>query len=77
MNYCVKMNLNSVESVKEFYNASNRLIGDVFIQSGRYIIDGKSVMGIFSLDLSKPVHVYFEIEPSKEDFEIFRQWIIE
>lgn len=77
MNYCVKMNLNSVESVKEFYNASNRLIGDVFVQSGRYIIDGKSIMGIFSLDLSKPVQVSFETEPSKEDFETFRQWIVE
>ena len=47
--------LQSIEDVKEF----NRLVavyeGDVDLVSGRYVIDAKSIMGIFSLDLSKPI----------------------
>ena len=47
--------LQSIEDVKEF----NRIVaiydGDVDLVSGRYVIDAKSIMGIFSLDLSKPI----------------------
>ena len=47
--------LQSIEDVKEF----NRLVavyeGDVDLVSGRYVIDAKSIMGIFSLDLSKAI----------------------
>ena len=42
--------LQSIEDVKEF----NRIVDLV---SGRYVIDAKSIMGIFSLDLSKPINI--------------------
>ena len=49
--------LQSIEDVKEF----NRIVavydGDVDLVSGRYVIDAKSIMGIFSLDLSKPLNI--------------------
>lgn len=49
--------LQSIEDVKEF----NRIVavydGDVDLVSGRYVIDAKSIMGIFSLDLSKPINI--------------------
>ena len=49
--------LQSIEDVKEL----NRIVaiydGDVDLVSGRYVIDAKSIMGIFSLDLSKPINI--------------------
>ena len=49
-----KLQINSIDKVKEFCNAA--VFGceaDVDVVSDRYVIDGKSIMGLFSLDLSK------------------------
>ena len=51
----VKISLNSIEKVKSFVNAITRFDVDFDLVSGRYVIDAKSIMGIFSLDLSKPI----------------------
>ena len=51
----VKICLGTIERVKDFVNAVTRLDCDVDIVSGRYVIDAKSIMGIFSVDLSKAV----------------------
>lgn len=40
--------LNSIDKVKEFVNKTSRVDGDVFLQSGRYIIDAKSIMGFLA-----------------------------
>jgi len=49
--------LKSINDVKEFVNIVNRYEFDVDMTSGRYVVDAKSIMGIFSLDLSKPIKV--------------------
>ena len=51
----VDISLNSIEKVKTFVNLINRYDYDFDLVSGRYVIDAKSIMGIFSLDLSKPI----------------------
>lgn len=52
----IEINLNSIEKVKEFVNlATYHVVGDVDLISGKYTVDGKSIMGIFSLDLSKTI----------------------
>ena len=48
-----KIKLNSIEDVKEFTSLANSLAYDLDIISGRYAVDAKSIMGIFSLDLTK------------------------
>lgn len=53
----LKVKINSISDVKEFCNLSTRQIFDIDIVSGRYIIDAKSIMGLFSLDLSKALEV--------------------
>ncbi len=53
----MQVNLNSVEKVKTFVNDVSRLDTDIDLVSSRYVIDAKSLMGIFSLDLSKPIKV--------------------
>lgn len=49
--------LQSIEDVKEFNRIVALYDGDVDLVSGRYVIDAKSIMGIFSLDLSKPINI--------------------
>ena len=49
----VRISLNSIDKVKSFVNDISRFSYDFDLVSGRYVIDAKSIMGIFSLDLSK------------------------
>jgi phosphotransferase system HPr-like phosphotransfer protein len=51
----VKISLNSIDKVKSFVNEITKFDSDFDLVSGRYVIDAKSIMGIFSLDLSKPI----------------------
>ena len=51
----VKICLNSIDKVKSFVNDITKFDYDFDLVSGRYVIDAKSIMGIFSLDLSKPI----------------------
>ncbi len=49
--------LNSTNDVKNFVNAVTKYDFDIDLTSGRYVVDAKSIMGIFSLDLSKPITI--------------------
>lgn len=49
--------LTSVADVKEFVDAATAYPHDVDVQAGRYLVNGKSIMGLFSIDLSGPVTV--------------------
>lgn len=51
----VKISLNSIDKVKTFVNDINRFNAEFDLVSGRYVIDAKSIMGIFSLDISRPI----------------------
>ena len=46
-----EMNLSSINDVKDFVKTVSRYDFDVDLIAGRYIVDAKSIMGIFSLDL--------------------------
>lgn len=47
--------LDTVDKVKEFVQRTSKFMYDVQVVSGRFIVDGRSILGIMSLDLSKPV----------------------
>ena len=51
------VSLASINDVKSFVNIVSKYDFDVDLISGRYVVDAKSIMGIFSLDLSKPIDV--------------------
>ncbi len=53
----IKIRLHTIEDVKMFVTAANMQLSDIDVVSGRYTIDAKSLLGIFSLDLTKPVEV--------------------
>ncbi|MCM1087692.1 MAG: HPr family phosphocarrier protein [Muribaculaceae bacterium] len=49
------LDLNSIERVKGFVSVIGNMEGYFDLVSGRYVVDAKSIMGIFSMDLSNPV----------------------
>ncbi len=61
----IQICLNSIDKVKTFVNEINRFDADFDLVSGRYVIDAKSIMGIFSLDLSKPIDLNIHIDGDK------------
>lgn len=61
----IKISLNSIDKVKTFVNEINRFDADFDLVSGRYVIDAKSIMGIFSLDLSKDIDLNIHMEGDK------------
>ena len=63
----VDISLNSIDKVKNFVNLINRYDNDFDLVSGRYVIDAKSIMGIFSLDLSKPIALNIYAEDADAD----------
>ena len=63
----VQISLNSIDKVKSFVNTITKYDNDFDLVSGRYVIDAKSIMGIFSLDLSKPIELNVHAEGSVTD----------
>lgn len=51
----IPIKLTYAEEVKAFVNTVNRYEYEVDLRSGRHVVDAKSILGIFSLDLSKPI----------------------
>lgn len=51
----VRISLNSIDKVKSFVNDLTKFDVDFDLVSGRYVIDAKSIMGIFSLDLMNKI----------------------
>ena len=62
----VTISLNSIDKVKSFVNDITKFDYDFDLVSGRYVIDAKSIMGIFSLDLSKPIDLNIHAEEEVE-----------
>ena len=63
----VKISLNSIDKVKSFVNDISGFNAEFDLVSGRYVIDAKSIMGIFSLDISKPIDLNIHTETEVED----------
>ena len=74
----VKISLNSIDKVKSFVNLISRYDTDFDLVSGRYVIDAKSMMGIFSLDLSKPIDLNIHGEKDLDAIlEALKPYIVE
>lgn len=75
----VSISLNSIDKVKAFVNDISKYDFDFDLVSGRYVIDAKSIMGIFSLDLSKPINLNIHAEGSMLDtiMTIVQPYVIE
>ena len=73
----VQISLNSIDKVKSFVNAITQYECDFDLISGRYVIDAKSIMGIFSLDLSKPIDLAIHAEANVDEImETLKPYLI-
>ena len=61
----MKIYLKSITEVKEFVRIVNDYPFDVDLSSGRYTVDAKSIMGIFSLDLALPITVEIQSDEAQ------------
>ncbi|MQN01363.1 MAG: HPr family phosphocarrier protein [Lachnospiraceae bacterium] len=73
----VKISLNSIDKVKSFVNTISQFDSDFDLISGRYVIDAKSIMGIFSLDLSSPIDLTIHDDNDAAILEALKPYIIE
>ena len=74
----IKVCLNSIADVKKFVNMVSMYDCDIDLVTERYVVDAKSIMGIFSLDLSKPIDLAIHTEDSLDDvMEVLKPYLIE
>ena len=75
----VTIHLSLAENVKDFVNIVSKYPYDIDLHSGRFVIDAKSLLGIFSLDLSKPINLNIHAEGSTLDsiMAIVQPYVIE
>ena len=70
--------LSTIMDVRDFVNAVAAYDGDVDLTSGRYVVDGKSIMGIFSLDLLQPIKLSVHNDDTSDAlFEKLAKFIVE
>lgn len=67
--------LNNFADVQNFVNIISKFAFDVDLISGRYIVDAKSIMGIYSLDLSSPIELRAHTEDAEELFAQIDKYI--
>lgn len=74
----VKISLNSIDKVKSFVNDITKYDYDFDLVSGRYVIDAKSIMGIFSLDLSKDIdlNIHAKGEEAENVLQVLKPYLV-
>lgn len=72
----VNIMLNTINDVKNFVNIVSKYEFEVDLTSGRYVIDAKSIMGIFSLDLSKPIKLDANCDENSKFIEEIQPFIV-
>ena len=76
----VKVKLASIQDVRNFVDTVTKFNIDIDLASGRYIVDAKSVMGIFSLDLLNPINLTAMTDDADEEkalLEALKPFIVE
>lgn len=69
--------LSTLEDVRRFVNTVTAFEGDIDLKSGRYTVDAKSIMGIFSLDLLNPVEMTIHCDNCDAIVEKLKEYIVE
>ena len=72
----IKIKLGNVADIREFVNVVILADYDVDLVQGRYVIDAKSIMGIFSLDLLSPISLVAHTDNSDALFERIAKFVV-
>lgn len=63
----VQVSINTVDKVKAFVNDITKFEYEFDLVSGRYVVNAKSIMGIFSLDIRKPICLHINTEENTDE----------
>lgn len=69
--------LNTFDDVKQFVDMTSRCTGDIFVCSDKHIVDGRSIMGLLSLDFSQILKVEFHGDIPKDVRDNMQKYIVE
>ena len=71
----IKVSLTNINDISKFNKAVSKFDYDVDVSSGRYLVNAKSLMGLYSLDLSKPIEILVDAENYDEIYGLVKDWI--
>lgn len=69
--------LSTINDVKDFVNIVNQYDFDIDLISGKYAVDAKSIMGIFSLDLTKKITLEAHTDEESDFFDKIKKYIVD
>lgn len=72
----IKIKLTDMQAIREFVKAVVLLPYDVDLVQGRYIVDAKSIMGIFALDITSPIKVVADTNDATPFFNSIEQFVV-
>ena len=72
----IDIRLSTIADVRDFVNIVAKSEVDIDLASGRYLVDGKSIMGIFSLDLLSPIKLTAHSDDTDELFAALDRFIV-
>ena len=72
----ITISLNKIADISNFVRLASKCMGDVVVKSGNFAVDAKSIMGLFSLDLTKPLRVEFHGDIPYEVREGIKEFIV-
>ena len=74
----MRIKLNTINDVNSFVNTSTKYYeGDIDVKQGRQIIDGKSILGIFSLNLTQPIEISINtdnVNTERDFYNFIKKW---
>ena len=73
----VKVRLSSIEAVRDFVDAVRKYDAEIDLASGRYVVDAKSIMGIFSLDLMNPIIMTIHNDNCDDIIDALKAYIVD
>ncbi len=73
----VNIKFNTIVQIQNFVNDMSRFLSDVDLTSGKYVVNAKSVIGVFSLNLSQPIGLTAEGEDEDKVIEAVKDLIVE
>ena len=72
----VSIKLSTVQDIRNFVDITAGINEDIDLSSGRYVVDAKSIMGIFSLDLLNPITMTVMADNADEIIATFDKFIV-
>ena len=72
----IEIKLTSIQDIRNFVDTVTKYGMDIDLSSGRYIVDAKSIMGIFALDITSPIKVVADTNDATSFFNSIEQFVV-